>query len=307
MKKILIFLLTLIMAFGGVTTAIAAEITNPGGGGQSEVILDHAATSFDVMLPTSLPVTVDADGNVFTSGTCWISNYSYGPIAVKDVLVNRTNGWAIVPYNTDFHAQKVGLKQFGMRINGSEVYADGAVSLTEGSWPSIDGFASLQLNYSAVIAAQDAALNNTTIADVVITVGWDEYDPGWVLATDSDFVGDQDGDFYYIGDAEYVEIPSDIKGVTLTTLENMFYGNSTIKGVKLPYSANIMYMAYADRRELEQEIIRRHVACVAIDEKTDPKTPVSQGGMAQTPVQEEITAVPKAKPLLKVRPPVRVE
>lgn len=60
-------------------------------------------------------------------------------------------------------------------------------------------------------------------------------------------------------------------------------------------------MAYADRGELE--IIRRHVACVDIDEEPEPAAPPAQGGMAHAPVKEEAKATPKAKVLLKSKQP----
>jgi hypothetical protein len=52
----------------------------------------------------------------------------------------------------------------------------------------------------------------------------------YVLAKDSDFIGDIDGQFQYVGDAEYVKIPKTIKGVNITSTASMFYG-SPVKGV----------------------------------------------------------------------------
>ena len=71
-------------------------------------------------------------------------------------------------------------------------------------------------------------------------------------------------------------------------------------------------VAYADRRELEQEIIKRHVTCVDADEETEMEapTPPAQGGMAHTPVKEEAEVMPKTKALLKSKQseaPVRIE
>lgn len=69
-------------------------------------------------------------------------------------------------------------------------------------------------------------------------------------------------------------------------------------------------VAYADRGELEQEIIRRHVACVETDEEPETAAPPAQGGMPHAPVKEEAEAMPKTKALLKSKQseaPVRVE
>lgn len=57
----------------------------------------------------------------------------------------------------------------------------------------------------------------------------------YVLAKDSDFIGDSDGHFQYVGSAEYVIVPEVIKGVRITSTANMFQGYSTppvsVKGV----------------------------------------------------------------------------
>jgi hypothetical protein len=82
-----------------------------------------------------------------------------------------------------------------------------------------------------------------TIASVVFTVAWDaSVSDGYVLASDTDFSGSSDGGFCYIGTAEYVEVPAVIKGVTLTSLDYMFDGNTTVKGVILPDSDEITSM-----------------------------------------------------------------
>lgn len=59
-------------------------------------------------------------------------------------------------------------------------------------------------------------------------------------------------------------------------------------------------VAYADRGELEREIIKRHVACVEADEEAEAAAPPAQGGMAHAPVKRA-EAAPKAKA------PVRIE
>lgn len=55
--------------------------------------------------------------------------------------------------------------------------------------------------------------------------------PNYVLATDADFSGTSNGNFRYIGSAEYVEIPHEIKGIKVTSYYQMFY-RSNVKGVK---------------------------------------------------------------------------
>ena len=52
----------------------------------------------------------------------------------------------------------------------------------------------------------------------------------YVLAEDSDFIGDRNGQFMYAGSAEYVIVPEVIKGVKITSTACMFKG-SVVKGV----------------------------------------------------------------------------
>lgn len=68
----------------------------------------------------------------------------------------------------------------------------------------------------------------------------------YVLATDSDFSGTSNGNFSYIGDDEYVEIPHTIKGVSVTSYAQMFREKS-VKGVKSTNkNINDMYAMFMD-------------------------------------------------------------
>lgn len=52
---------------------------------------------------------------------------------------------------------------------------------------------------------------------------------------------------------------------------------------------------YADRRELEEEIIKRHIACEANDDELEESSPAVQGGISHTPIKEEEKTVTKSK------------
>jgi surface protein len=86
----------------------------------------------------------------------------------------------------------------------------------------------------ADVSPQKEAIDTAQIGVMVVTVGWYEdvtnYPAGYVLATDADFSGDSDGNFLYIGTADYVVIPDTIKGVAVTSYANMFMFSS-VKGV----------------------------------------------------------------------------
>lgn len=243
MKKMLSIVMALILTLGIGSTVFAADIATSGGTGSSTVTLNQAASMFSVTVPTNLPISIDLNGNVTTSNTAYIYNNGYGPILIKNVYIVPGGGWTLVPFTTDFKTQKVGLKQFGMGINGELVNLDGSVSLHRANWPSIPGWDALKLSYAANVAVQNTALNNLQIASLVIVVGWDEALTGeYVLADDSDFHAGGDGLFYYIGADEYVEVPYMINGVILTSLDLMFAENQTVKGVILPQSDYIESM-----------------------------------------------------------------
>ncbi len=65
---------------------------------------------------------------------------------------------------------------------------------------------------------------------------------GYVLATDDDFEGVTNGDFWYIGNDEYIEIPHTIKGKNITSYTGMFR-NTSVKGVKST-NKNVTDMSY---------------------------------------------------------------
>jgi len=69
-------------------------------------------------------------------------------------------------------------------------------------------------------------------------------------------------------------------------------------------------VAYADRWELEQEIIKRHVTCVDAEEEPEPADTAVHGGMNHTPVQEppkSNEADSHSQPELKHKPPLQTD
>lgn len=92
--------------------------------------------------------------------------------------------------------------------------------------------------------------------DILEAKGWTFVDGGYqykfphipiedyVLATDADFSGTEDGTFKYIGTDEYVIIPNVIKGVTVTNTEYMFMSTINVKGVASLEDNSITNMGY---------------------------------------------------------------
>ncbi|MDF2537143.1 MAG: lipoprotein [Herbinix sp.] len=253
MRKILSTLLAVMILLASSTTqAFASEVSAPGEATTSAVLTTEA-TLMNVTLPLAVMIYVDADGNVFTPDNLQITNNSAGPIQVLSLEVVPDNGWTLDPVSTDYINYKSGLKHFNMTLNGMDP-ALGALTFPT----PINGGESLLLEFDAEVSPQKEALNAIKIGEMIITVDWysdeaaidpevpDPEDPevtdpgetdpetgypaGYVLAADSDFEGDYDGGFMYIGTAENIIMPATIKGVNVTSYRNMF-ANTGIKGV----------------------------------------------------------------------------
>ena len=138
------------------------------------------AATFSVTVPTSLPITVDADGNVTTATDAAIINNSGAPVAVKSVEVIGQNKWEIAPYDkVAVRSLPVNTMSFGLRIE-----LGGIASATSINGPSeilaynsnidIDRQQKLTITYDALIPAQEKGIRDTQIANVVYTIAWEQ-------------------------------------------------------------------------------------------------------------------------------------
>lgn len=142
------------------------------------------AGTFSVTLPTALPVSVDAEGNVTTAEPV-IKNTGGMTVTVAAATVEPLDGWTIVPWGTDFGKLPVSSKKFAMQFYGSEVPADGVIKLPSQSTIPVGGSAAVV--YDARIAVQSAAAEDLTIANCCIVVDSDEPEvpTGAVMAANS--------------------------------------------------------------------------------------------------------------------------
>ena len=142
------------------------------------------AGTFSVTLPTALPVSVDAEGNVTTAEPA-IKNTGGMTVTVAAATVEPLDGWTIVPWGTDFGKLPVSSKKFAMQFYGSEVPADGVIKLPSQSTIPVGGSAAVV--YDARIAVQSSAAEDLTIANCCIVVDSDEPEvpTGAVMAANS--------------------------------------------------------------------------------------------------------------------------
>jgi hypothetical protein len=177
MKKLTSIILSLILHLSLSATALAADVTTAGGTGQTPVTLTAAATRFSVTVPTSLPISVDEDGNVTTATTAKIVNNGYGSVKVTGMTVTAGTGWTIAAYDTDMLSEKVGAKKVGLYVNGDYTKSDGTITFTSSKYPALSGANAaatdeLAITYDAAVPAQASALSGMTVATVVFTIGW---------------------------------------------------------------------------------------------------------------------------------------
>lgn len=144
-------------------------VTTPDSPSEVPVELTQDATIFSVTVPTYLPVDVDSTGAVMVSVHNKIINNSFGPVEIKSVEVQPLNDWSILNINHNFKGLKVGSKQFGFQLNGTDVETDGSCNA---SFPIIDGKSEISFTYNAKIAPQNTTIIHESIANVVFTMGW---------------------------------------------------------------------------------------------------------------------------------------
>ena len=169
MKKIVSLFLSFSLILSLTTTAFATNITTNGGTQNVPVELTQDSTTFSVIVPTVLPVSVDGMGEVTVSTNNKIVNNSFGPVEVKSVKVDPQNDWELFAFTTDFKQLKVGSKSFGFQINGMNVNTNGNCLA---NFDIIEGNSEISFTYDAKIAPQNREVNRESIANVIFTVGW---------------------------------------------------------------------------------------------------------------------------------------
>ena len=141
------------------------------------VNVTREAATFSVVVPTTLPIAVDADGNVTTATDASIINNSSAPVAVTKVELNSQSNWTLAAYNRDILNLPVDAKQFGLQMNiGDKTVATSNSGTSDVLSDSINAQIvkgqNCAVTYNALLPARTAAVSDTQIANVVFTVGW---------------------------------------------------------------------------------------------------------------------------------------
>ena len=166
----------------------AANISTAGGTGETPVTIEAQAATFDVTVPTSIPLTVKADGTVGVPTDLAIVNNSAGKVKVS--AITAENGlWTLADYNNGdrakLAAEKVDAKKLGLSLSagGAAVTTDAAGTLSEvdsTKWV-MDGAATgeaakLPITVGAIATAVSKTgtfSGDQAAAKVIFTLAWD--------------------------------------------------------------------------------------------------------------------------------------
>lgn len=142
------------------------------------VNITREAATFSVTVPTSLPVSMKADGTVATATDAAIINNGSYPVAISKVEMTSINDWGLTVYDkTEVKKLPVDTKKIGMEltiggktiITASDTTSD---TLSENLETSIEAAQRCLVSYNAAIPAQSAALSEIQVANVIFTVRW---------------------------------------------------------------------------------------------------------------------------------------
>ena len=160
-------------------------VTAPGAG-NTPVTVTAEASTFNVTVPTGIPLAVKADGTVTVPKNVEIINNSSGPVKVTSVAMNNS-AWSMTDYNggsrAKIAAEKVGSKKLGLSLTakGEEEASntDGNQSFAPSQWlmQGKDGGADnakLPITVGAIATANDTAISVAeNAANVIFTLAWD--------------------------------------------------------------------------------------------------------------------------------------
>ena len=141
------------------------------------VTVAREAATFSVTVPSTLPIAVDANGNVTTATDATIINNSGAPVAVTKVELNSQSNWTLAAYSRDILNLPVDAKRFGLQMNiGDKTVATSNSGtddiLSDSLNARIAKGQNCAVTYNALFPAQTAAVSDTQIANVVFTIGW---------------------------------------------------------------------------------------------------------------------------------------
>lgn len=145
------------------------------------ITVTRDAPTFSVTVPTSMPISVGADGKVTTAGNVAIENNSSRSVCVKSVVINAASDWTLAKFDkAAMQNEAIDSKKLGFSMTmGTQTAATTKDGQTEtiGSYTAsditIDIGSQLAITYDGVIPTQvNGIAADTQAASVIFTVDW---------------------------------------------------------------------------------------------------------------------------------------
>lgn len=145
------------------------------------ITVTRDAPTFSVTVPTSMPISVGADGKVTTAGNVAIENNSSRSVCVKSVTINAASGWTLAKFDkAAMRNEAIDSKKLGFSLTmGTQTAATTKAGQTEtiGTYTTSDiiiqNGSQLPITYDGTIPAQVSGIAaDTQAASVIFTVDW---------------------------------------------------------------------------------------------------------------------------------------
>lgn len=145
------------------------------------ITVTRDAPTFSVTVPTSMPISVGADGKVTTAGNVAIENNSSRSVCVKSVVINAASDWTLAKFDkTAMAKEPIDSKKIGFSLTmGTQTAATTKAGQTEaiGTYTTSDiiiqNDSQLPITYDGTIPAQISGIAaDTQAASVVFTIDW---------------------------------------------------------------------------------------------------------------------------------------
>ena len=161
-------------------TSNTNNLSSPGAS-HTPITVTAEASTFDVTVPTRIPLVINADGGVTAPTDVKIVNGSAGSVQVSSIAMNNGD-WSLTDYNGGNRSKlaeaKVDSKKLGLSLtaagNSAATSKDGSQApLIDVSKWTMAGGTELPITVGAIATASSAkSASEVTAANVVFTLAW---------------------------------------------------------------------------------------------------------------------------------------
>lgn len=166
-KQALSLLLVAAMLVACIPSVLAGEDQTSG---TVPVAITASTPTFSVTVPTTLPIHMDAYGDV-TCGDITITNNSAGPVQVEDTQLTALNGWTLVDYDTTtFSDTDKGQHRVALQLDRDNGVTAAGADTGEDFIPA--GGGQQTVSVAVKLPYQGIEMTDATVAQVVFVLGW---------------------------------------------------------------------------------------------------------------------------------------